>query len=346
MLRRAHIINPKRSNVVMITTLLLYLLSFTASAQVGGKRSFEFLNVPQSARLSGLGGVNVSLADHDVNFFYANPALSGDTLSGYASVNYQFYLADIGQAVFTYAHHFEKLGMISMGIQHMSYGSLQGYDQTGLETNTYAAGETALQVANSHQVNNFRIGLTLKGVFSNIAGYRASALAADIGGLFIHPRKQFTIGLVFKNIGVVLSDYRYASRSTLPFDVQLGTTIKPEHMPVRFSLSAFQLSSKAAAYDDPQDAKKAGTLQRIMSHANIGAEILLHKHVTVLVGYNMLNHQALKLTSGGSGAGVCFGFSANIKSFDFVFSRNTYVTGNAGYSFTLSKNINKLLKRR
>ncbi len=32
---------------------------------------------------SGLGGVNVSLADRDVNFFLSNPALSGDTLSGY-----------------------------------------------------------------------------------------------------------------------------------------------------------------------------------------------------------------------------------------------------------------------
>ncbi|MBT1700640.1 hypothetical protein KK083_27370, partial [Fulvivirgaceae bacterium PWU4] len=76
--------------------ILLGCVSFSAEAQVGGKHSFEFLEVPPAARLSALGGVNVSLADRDVGFFAGNPALAGDTLSGTAVVNYQFYAGDIG----------------------------------------------------------------------------------------------------------------------------------------------------------------------------------------------------------------------------------------------------------
>ena len=48
---------------------LLCMITTTAFAQLGGKKSFEFLNVPNNARLAALGGVNVSLADRDINFF-------------------------------------------------------------------------------------------------------------------------------------------------------------------------------------------------------------------------------------------------------------------------------------
>jgi hypothetical protein len=57
-------------------------------------------------------------------------------------------------------------------------------------------------------------------------------------------------------------------------------------------------------------------------------------------------HQELKLPDSGGAAGLCFGFSAMIKTFEFVFSRSGYVTGNAGYAFTLSKNIDNMMKRR
>jgi hypothetical protein len=44
---------------------LLCMITTTALAKFGGKKSFEFLNVPNNARLAALGGVNVSLSDHD-----------------------------------------------------------------------------------------------------------------------------------------------------------------------------------------------------------------------------------------------------------------------------------------
>ena len=64
-----------------------------------------------------------------------------------------------------------------------------------------------------------------------------------------------------------------------------------------------------------------------------------------MVGYNYLVHQELKLENAGGIAGISFGFSATIRSFEFVFSRSAYVVGNAGYAFTISKNIETLLSR-
>lgn len=335
-------------NVHSISFIVLFLgISISAIGQIGGKHSFEFLNVSPAARLSALGGVNVSLADRDVNFFSGNPALAGDTLNGVASVNYQFYVGDTGHALFTYAHDFKNIGPLVFAIQHMRYGEIQGYDINGAETYRFNSGETAFMVGKYHQIRHFRLGVTLKGVFSNIAAYRAAGVMADFGGVFIHPEKPFTIGLVMKNIGIILNDYTDTNNNKLPFDVQIGTTFKPEHMPLRFTLTAFNLTQADVTYRNPaSDPEPVGIVKKVLSHLNLGTEILIHKNVTIMAGYNYFVHQALKLAEGGGGAGLAYGFSANIRSFEFIFGRTAYVSGNAGYSFTLSTNVQKILKRR
>jgi hypothetical protein len=330
-----------------ILVYLFLLASLPAIAQVGGKRSFEFLNVPSNARLASLGGINVSLADRDVNFIYSNPSLLGDTLQGYASVSYQAYAASIGQATFTYAHHFKILGMMALGVQHMSYGTIQSYDATGAALGDYNSGETALVISKSHQVNNFRLGVNLKGVFSSIAGYRSNALMADVGALFVHPKKTLTIGLVMKNLGVVLSEYSETSKTKIPIDVQFGITGKPQHMPLRFSLTGYNLVASNVTYYNPQDGSdKPGALDKVLRRVNFATEILIHKNVNLMVGYNYRLHNELKLSNGGADAGITFGFSAQIKAVEFVFSRSGFVAGKAGYTFTVSINTKKLLTRR
>lgn len=327
---------------------LLLISSIVSYAQLGGKRSFEFLNVPNNARLAGMGGINVSLADRDINFTASNPALLGDTLAGFASASYQFYVADVGQASATYAHSFRKLGLFAFGVQHLNYGKIKSYDASGVELGDFKSGETALFVSRSHQISNFRLGATVRMAFSSIAGYRASALMFDIGGLFVHPKHDFTIGLTIKNAGFLLSKYASTSTAPLPFDVRFGTSIKPEHMPVRFSLTVYNLANTYGTYFNPDSqAEEPGALNKILRHANLAAEILVHKNVNLLLGYNFLVHQELKLKNAGGIAGISLGFSAQIRSFQFVFSRSAYVVGNAGYAFTLSKNIeNNFTSRR
>ncbi len=333
----------------MLTRLLLYLLVCGISeslAQNAVRKSFEFLDVPNNARLSALGSVNVSLADRDLNFVHVNPSLSGDSLAGFAAASYQFYIADVGQASFTYAHRFSHIGTVAFGVQHLDYGTIKGYDPSGMETGDFRSGETALVISKSHQRSNFRVGANMKLAFSNIAGYRANALLFDLGGLFVHPHQDLTIGLAFSNIGFVWSEYSETSTSTLPFDVQVGTTFKPQHMPVRFSLTVFGLGRPSVYYDPQSGDPEPGTLDKVLRHLNFGAEILVHRNINLMIGYNYRIHQELKLENAGGGAGLCFGFSASVKTFEFTFSRSTYVVGNAGYAFTLSKNIDKMLKRR
>jgi hypothetical protein len=325
----------------------LCLVSTGSFAQIGGKHSYEFLNVPGNARLAALGGVNVSLADHDINFFHSNPALVGDSLSGWGSASYQFYVADIGQSTFSYSARFKKIGIIQFGIRHIDYGTIQAYDPSGAELGEFRSGETAVVIGKSQQVGNFRMGMNLRGIFSNLAGFHSSALMIDAGGVFIHPHQDFTLGLVIKNLGFVLSEYSSSSTTTLPFDVQLGTTFKPEYMPVRFSLTIYNLVENSDPYYDPSAGnEKPGTLDKVLRHLNFGAELLLHRNVSVLLGYNFQVHKTLKLEEAGGGAGVTVGINGRIKTFEFTISRSSYIAGAGAYAITLASDINKMLKRR
>ena len=327
--------------------MLAMFLSYQGLAQLGGQRSFEFLNVPGNARLVGLGGVNVSLTDRDINFLWSNPALVGDTLAGYASAGYQFFVADIGQASFAYSHKFKSIGTVSFGVQHMNYGEITGYDPSGLELGSFKSGETAIVISKSHQVANFRLGVNLKTVFSNIAGYRSSAMMVDLGGTFIHPTQNLTVGLTFKNLGFVMSEYSESSDTKVPFDIQVGATFKPEHMPLRFSLTAYNLASAGDDYDNPDtEIDDLNSLDKIMSHVVIGTEILFHRNVNMLLAYNFLKGQELNTENSG-GKGFSIGAAVKIKAFELVVSRSSYSVGNGAYSFTLNANIqNMILKKR
>lgn len=329
--------------------LLLISLGLTIAAnsfaQFGGRNSYEFLNIPANARLAGLGGVNVSLANRDVNFFFNNPALVTDSLAGYGSAGYTFYTGDIGQATFAYAHKFNTIGTVSFGVQHLSYGEIEGYDPTGAEIGSFRSGETALVISKSHTVSAFTFGINLKGVFSNLAGFRSNALLLDMGGIFRHPKQDLTIGLVIKNFGFVLSEYSNTSETTIPFDVQAGITFKPQHMPLRFSLTAYNLAYPGKAFADPNDTEEEpGTLGKVMQHVNFGAEVLLHRNVNILLGYNVLRQKELRTDNQGSG--ITFGAGIKIKAFDIAISRTGFSVGNGAFSFTVAANLNKMIFKK
>jgi hypothetical protein len=323
--------------------LLFVVWSHAVHAQFGGYQSYDFLHAPSYARLAALGGVNVSLVDQDVNLFMSNPSLVSDSLVGQASLSYQFMISDIGQTTLAYTHSFKKIGQLHMGVQHVGYGEMESFDELGASLGTFKAGETVLVIGKSFKQNHFRYGANIKAAFSSIAGYRSNAFLVDLGGAFVHPEKDLNIGMVIKNLGVVGKRYT-TSKVTLPLDIQVGVSMKPENMPVRFSFTAYNLTRNKITYFVPGFGDEPSGLNRLFRRINFGAEILVHKNVSLLTGYNYLLHQELKTTSGGGMAGFTVGLSAKVKSIELVVSRSAYAIGQAAYTFTLASNINKLLK--
>ncbi|WP_456458544.1 type IX secretion system protein PorQ [Reichenbachiella sp.] len=309
--------------------------------------SFQFLNLPISARVAGLGGVISSSTDEDVNLFLSNPALLDSANDNHVSWSHLGFYADVKYNTLAYAKTFEKAGTFGIGIQHLGYGSIDSYDASGNSIGSFDASETAVVVSHSHQLSVFKLGANLKYVYSGIYTYNSSALSLDIGGVFVHPEKEFMISVLFKNLGFVMSEYSDTADSSLPTDLQIGLTFKPEHMPFRFSFTGFNLlNPNENYYDENLDEEKPGIGDRVFRHLNIGTEILFSRNFNIRLGYNHQVRKELSLSEKLGLSGMSMGLMARIKAFELSYTFTTYHVDSGRAYFTLTSNLNRVFKKK
>lgn len=344
----------------MVAQKFFYLIAFfpavcffPAKAQIGSNHSLDFVNLSTHAKLTALSGVNVSSmidsAASDAQMFMYNPALIGPGASGKLSLSYMPYYAGINHASLSYAHHHEKYGTWALGLQYLDYGDFDGYDASGLPTGEFSAQSYAFVLNHVHRQGNFRMGTNLKVAVSSISGYSASALLLDLGGIFRHPTQDFTAGLVISNLGFFFHDYLQSSDSRLPMNLRLGLSFKPEHMPFRFSITGHKLLRDRQDYfvnEDGQNTDEASPVDKIFRHLTFGGEILLGENFHLRLGYHNLIRAGLKLPQNAGGAGLTYGFMVRIKMFMLEFARTSHHISGGFSHFTLTTEVEKLIKKR
>ena len=311
--------------------------------------SFQFLNLPAGARVAGLGGVINTSTDDDVNLFLSNPALLDSANDNHISWSHLGFYADVKYNTLAYAKTFKKAGTFGIGIQHLGYGSIDSYDVSGNPAGSFDASETAIVISHSHQLSVFRLGVNLKYAYSGIYTYNSSALALDIGGVFIHPEKEFMASILFKNLGFVMSGYTEASDATLPTDLQVGLTFKPEHMPFRFSITGYSLFNFNENYSDesinPREGEP-GIGDRLFRHLNIGTEVLFSSNFNVRLGYNHRVRKELSLPEKSGLSGMSLGLMARVKAFELSYTFTTYHVDSGRSYFTITSNLNRVFKKK
>jgi len=310
--------------------------------------SFKFVDVPVHAIQSGLGGINISLVDKDVNLMSSNPALVGGELGQNLSLSYILYPGDIKISNASYLTNIGSTGNWGVNLVYFNYGELNGFDPTGAPTGKFNANEYAFTINRSHQIGNYRLGGNLKYAYSGISGYSASALFADLGGVFIHPEKDFTAALLIKNAGIVISDYTEQSDTGVPFDVQIGTSFKPTNMPVRFSFTMYDLTDWQNIDEGAEEAgiENPSGVDNFFRHTLLGVEFLLGKNVEILFGYNHKRRKELKLSESSGSSGISYGIMIGVQSFEFGFSRLGYQTGAISNTFTLTSDLGRWIKKK
>lgn len=333
-----------RVGVIRILFFLGLLGVFpNAIAQQPGTVAYSFINLPYAAKLGGLGGVTTSLLNADPTLFLSNPALATDSMSNKPSVNITLLPNTTNLSTAAYSRNFKKLGLFSIGVQYVAYGTLAGYSDTGTATSSFKPHESALTLSYARQANNFRLGASIKQVGANIADYKNIATLFDMGGVFIHPSQRFTLALAIKNVGFQWKRLSQNAEVNLPFDVQLGTTIKPEHMPFRFSVTLYKLYKWDLT--QPNEQSTNAVADNLMRHVVLGAELLLSNHINLLFGYNHLRRKELKLNGVSSFSGFSTGLAVKTRLFDFEYAFGGYhVAGNANM-FSLRVDMNKLIKK-
>lgn len=327
-------------------------LSIPSFGQIGGLRSFDFLNIPGDARTAALGGTNVSLGNGDVNTFQLNPALLDSTMTQHISLSYLSFLGGIKFSNISYAHNHSKWGNWGLNLKYIDYGTFEGFDDTGFGQGEFNANEFVMGISHSRSTGVFQLGTTMKFVYSGIYNFQAMGILVDIGGAFVHPNKDINIGLVFKNVGVLLSDYTATSNTTLPFDVQLGISFKPAHTPFRISTTVYNLYRSDIVYFDPGfegnsfDAQKPGTVDNIFRHVLFALELIPSQNFNIRVGYNHQMRRELRLEELSGGAGFSFGLMFKIKAFEFAYSKALYHVAGSTNHLTVTSNLGKIIHKK
>ncbi|MGB3468976.1 MAG: type IX secretion system protein PorQ [Cyclobacteriaceae bacterium] len=326
----------------------MILISNICFSQIGGRRSFEFLNVPVNATTTALGGTNISLVSEDPSMLLQNPALTDSLESHQISFGYLGYYAGVNQSTFSYVQEV-KGRLINFGVNYLNYGDIDGFDATGAPTGDFQAREYVVNAGTSQKIGVFTVGANVKFAHSLIDNFTASALLVDIGGVFRPTATDWTISLLAKNLGFTLSNYTNQQSIELPFDIQLGTSFKPEFMPVRFSFTASNITRNNVGFVNrslnPNDSEP-GIGEEVFRRINIGTEFLLGKGVRILVGYNHRIRKELRLQQLAAGAGFSFGMFLRIKMIDITYARSTYQAAGGINHVTIVTNLKKFKKAK
>jgi len=217
-----------------LVVIILIFTSFVGVAQIGGSNTYEFLNVPVSARVASLGGSVLAVNDNDPTLSLTNPSLLNSEMSGMVTLSYLNYFLDINHGYVSYVKDFKKFGTFSGGIKYINYGDFLETDEGGNELGHFTAAEYAFIIGWGKKIDSsFSVGANLKPIYSNMYLYNSSGIAADISGTYYNKDKGFTASVLMKNFGTQINTYvNGTKKEPLPFEIQAGISKKLKHHPL------------------------------------------------------------------------------------------------------------------
>jgi hypothetical protein len=333
------------------------IFSIQSFAQTGGKTTYKFLNLTNSARIAALGGNFLTIHDNDLSLALANPSLISAQMNKTLSLNFVDGLAGTNYGFASYGFNLAKLGNFAGTMQYYSFGKADNTDEFGQTNGQFSAGEYNFNLGWGRMLDSvFSIGANLKMIYSALDTYHSIGLAVDVAGSYI-PNETFCASLLFRNVGSQLTAYTSEGVEPLPFEIQAGISKKLAHVPFRYSILLQHLEKWDLGYADPnapvdpftgEAAKQTGIdvfADNLMRHIIIGGEFIPAKFLSIRMGYNYLRRQEMKVSSRPGSVGFSWGIGLNVSKFNFSYSRAAYhLTGSPNY-ISVSTNLGNWAKK-
>lgn len=336
----------KRRYIYILLVLLVTILPVSAQIKGAGSSVFHFLNLPASARLNALGGENVSISDDDISMAFMNPALLTAHTDKVLQLNYAYYLAGTMFGSVMYGHNYKE-NYFAAGIHYLDYGQMAYADEFGnLLGTTFTAKDICVNLMYARQLGpQFRVGATLKPIFSVYEQYNSFALGADIGGHFQTEDSTFQMGLALRNIGWQLKSFYeedYGQHTEmLPLNLELGLNYRLAHAPLRFSLTIHNMQH----WNIAPAGEKVKWFDMLFRHTIWAVDIVPKSEKFYLtVSYNHRRQAEMNITNVRSMAGLGLGLGMKIYKFRLGFAMSQYTKSNFTYQVSLSTDINSFLK--
>lgn len=340
--------------------LLIFLYVFAAVSvfgQKGGSAVFDFVNVPNSARVTALGGAVYTIKDKDLSLFSYNPALI-DSVSIDNKVTATFGSLFAAQTGITngYAAYGTSLKSFPLliGISYLNYGSFERTNEFGDKLGEFGANDIMISISSSLPVTEkISVGTAIKPVYSQISKYNANAILADLGAVYNDTAKLMTASVVLSNFGFVYDNYEKGVKSPVPFSVSAGFTKKFQHAPFRITLSLRDLQSFSLRYEEREDEDILSGLgddheksrfdkisDEAIRHIAVGFEALFGKNFFIAAGYDFRAGKEMTIDSRFGGVGISWGMGFRVARYKISYGNKKYHLAGGTNFFTLNIDLN------
>jgi len=333
------------------TVFICLLITTTAFSQVGGRSTYQFLNLVNSPRQAALGGKVVTNYDYDPTQGLFNPASINPEMDNQLSVNYVNYIGDVNYGTAAYAYSWDRrTQVIHAGVTYVDYGDFAGYDEQGNETNTFSGGEVALQFGHARNIafTNFHVGANVKLISSTLEQYSSFGAAVDLGLMYVYEDWDLHITAVGRNIGYQITPYDQI-RERLPFEVIIGLSQTLENVPIRWHFTLENMQRWNVAFSNPDREEtdlegnvieeKINFIDNAFRHMIFGIELFPDKGFNLRLGYNIRRGEELRIIERRSFAGLSAGFSIKLNKLRLSYSYSKYSTAAASSFFGLNVNL-------
>ena len=335
----------------------LFILTSVSFAQIGGNQTFQFLNTSHSAKIGSLGNNNVSYRDNNTGMVVFNPAALNEKMFHELQFNEVFVQSGVKYSALNYVYKGKSGNLNGIGINNLSYEKMNRTDASGEKNGVFYGNETVIYWNKAHTINHFAVGLNAKYAQSVIESYWANALLMDFGLMFNHPTKEFNFGLVMKNAGFQLKSYN-GNREPMPFQINTGVTFKPEHMPLRISITMHDLQQFNMVYVDETPYidfvgdtiyPKVPFSEKLIRHFTIGGELVFSKNVQFRIGYGFQSRREMLRevqARRSGGAGFSYGFSIMIRNFQVEYGKTMHQYAGRPTFISITTNTDNFFKKK
>ena len=321
-----------------ILFLFLFIMTTCAKAQESAS-VFNFLKIPLSAHIAALGGDNVSLTQDDPTLIFSNPAMAAAVNDNSFNLDYLTYIHDTQVMGAAYVKVFSVRHTLGFTGQLFNYGSMDETNEAGDIIGTFSAKDMAISALYSYTMGNGWVGgATCRFISSKYAEFSSTSIAFDLGLHYYNEQKDFSFGIVAKNIGAQLSSFYEGQTEHLPFDLQAGFSQGVAHAPFRISVTLRDLTRwNAKYYYNPQGKNSIG--RKIFNHFVFGVDFLPTNNTYLAVGFNCRRSNELKAAGASHGAGWSFGGGIKAHKFKLGITYAKYHVSTSSLLFNVSYNL-------
>lgn len=341
--------SARRVAFTLVCALCMSLLAIPAKAQ-DGSTAYNYLNITSASRIYGLGGINITAVEDELSVTDQNPALLGPEMDNQILLDYMHYMGESNFAGVRYARAAGERAAWSAGIRYFGYGKMTATDEFGNINGSFSPSDINFNGSFSYDITDrLRGGITLKMLYSSYEAYSAFAVATDLGINYYDPDHDVSLSAVVANLGGQLKRFNEAY-DRLPVDLRLGIAKVFPGLPIRFSITAWNLTKWHLPYyetgdgtSDTQFVKKDKFMSNLFRHLVFGVDFIPNDRFYIALGYNYKTRTDMSTYARSFVSGFSLGAGLNLRRFNIGLALAQPHSGATTMMLNLNLNLNDIL---